>query len=374
MDINDLKIGREGTFIPPFKSNINIVKSYENEGYDSIFFADHILNWVPESIWTPDITNLATVYPTPHLIYDVFSMMTATALNTKKIHIGTGVTEPFRRNPAVLAQKFLTLDELSRGRVILGIGTGEKGNTVPYGIKWENPVGRLEEAITIIKKLWESDKKIDYDGNVWKLKNALLRLNPFKKGKLPPIWIAARGPRMLDITGRLGDGWLPIILKPEVYKEKLGILRKSAQKAGRDPNDITPALIVCIITDEKKEEVDKMLENPITKNNLIPLYNEDFKPYGLSHPLGEDIDGTLEFIPTHYDKDSMLEILEKIPTKMCSDFYLNGTPDEVIGQIEDYAKAGVKHIVLFNCTILCGINKIPSSNKCMKTIIDYFKN
>ncbi len=374
MDISDLKIGREGTFIPPFKSNINTVKSYENEGYDSIFFADHILNWVPESIWIPEITDLATVYPSPHLIYDVFAMMTATALNTKKINLGTGVTEPFRRNPAVLAQTFLTLDELSRGRSILGIGAGEKENTIPYGIKWEKPVSTLEEAVIIIRRLWESDEKIDYDGNIWKLKNALLRLKPFKKGKFPPIWIAARGNRMLDITGRLGDGWLPIFLKPEIYKVKLGILRKFAQKAGRNMDEITPALIMGVITDEERDEVDKMLKNPITKNTLIPLYHEDFKPYGLSHPLGENIDGTLEFIPTHYDKDSMLQILEKIPTKMCRDFYLSGTPDEVIGQIENYAKVGVKHIILFNISILCGLKYIPRSNKCLKMVIKYFRN
>jgi len=374
MDINDLKIGREGTFIPPFKSNINTIKSYENEGYDSIFFADHILNWIPESIWTPDITDLAKVYSSPHLIYDVFAMMTAAALNTKKIYLGTGVTEAFRRNPAVLAQTFLTLDELSRGRAILGIGAGEKENTVPYGIKWEKPVSRLEEAVIIIRKLWESDEKVNYDGNIWKLENALLRLNPFKKGKFPPIWIAARGNRMLDITGRLGDGWLPIFLKPEVYKEKLRILRKCTQKADRNMDEITPAVILGVITDEDREEVDKMLKNPITKSTLITLYHEDFKPYGLSHPLGENIDGTLEFIPTNYDKDSVLQILEKIPNKMCHDFYLNGSSDEVIGQIENYSKVGVKHIILFNVSILCGSKYIPRSNKCMKKIISYFKN
>ncbi|MFX1445645.1 MAG: LLM class flavin-dependent oxidoreductase [Promethearchaeota archaeon] len=374
MDITDLKIGREGTFIPPFKSNINIVKSYENEGYDSIFFADHILNWIPESIWTPEITDLATVYPSPHLIYDVFAMMIAAALNTKKIYLGTGVTEAFRRNPAVLAQTFLTLDELSRGRSILGIGAGEKENTIPYGIKWEKPVSRLEEAIIIIRKLWESDQNINYDGNIWKLKNALLRLPPFKKGKYPPIWIAARGNRMLDLTSRLGDGWLPIFLKLDVYKEKLGILRKFTQKAGRNIDEITPGIILGVITDEEREEVDKMLKNPITKNTLIPLYHEDFKPYGLSHPLGENIDGTLEFIPTHYDQESMLQILEKIPPKMCHDFYLNGSPDEIIGQIENYAKVGVKHIILFNVSILCGLKYIPRSNMCMKKIITYFKS
>jgi phthiodiolone/phenolphthiodiolone dimycocerosates ketoreductase len=374
MDIDDLKIGREGTFIPPFRTNINTLKIYEKEGYDSIFFADHILNWVPESIWTPEITDLAKVYPSPHLIYDVFSMLTTTALSTKKIHFGTGVTEPFRRHPAVLAQTFLTLDELSRGRVILGIGTGEKENTIPYGIKWEKPVDRLEEAIIIIKKLWESDKNVNFNGQFWQLKNAILRLTPFKEGKFPPIWIAARGPRMLDITGRYGDGWLPIFLKSEIYKEKLNFIRKSAQKAGRDMNEIIPAIIVGVITDEKREEVDKMLENPITKNNLIPLHHEDFKPYGLSHPLGEDIDGTIEFIPTNFDKKSMLEILEKIPTKICHDFYLNGTPEDIVGQIEKYAKVGVKHIILFNVSIFCGLKYIPSSNKCMRKIIEYFKN
>jgi len=256
----------------------------------------------------------------------------------------------------------------------LGIGAGEKENTVPYGIKWEKPVSRLEEAVIIIRKLWESDEKVNYDGNIWKLENALLRLNPFKKGKFPPIWIAARGNRMLDITGRLGDGWLPIFLKPEVYKEKLRILRKCTQKADRNMDEITPAVILGVITDEDREEVDKMLKNPITKNNLITLYHEDFKPYGLSHPLGENIDGTLEFIPTNYDKDSVLQILEKIPNKMCHDFYLNGSSDEVIGQIENYSKVGVKHIILFNVSILCGSKYIPRSNKCMKKIISYFKN
>ncbi|MFX1281637.1 MAG: LLM class flavin-dependent oxidoreductase, partial [Promethearchaeota archaeon] len=332
------------------------------------------LNWIPESIWTPDITDLAKVYPSPHLIYDVFAMMIVAALNTKKIQLGTGVTEAFRRNPAVLAQTFLTLDELSRGRAILGIGAGEKENTIPYGIKWEKPVSRLEEAIVIIKKLWESDEQITYNGSIWKLENALLRLNPFKKGKFPPIWIAARGNRMLDITGRLGDGWLPIFLKPEVYKEKLRILRNYTLKAGRNMDEIIPAVILGVITDEDREEVDKMLKNPITKNTLITLYNEDFKPYGLSHPLGENIDGTLEFIPTHYDREPLLQILDSIPNKMCYDFYLNGTPDEVIGQIENYSKVGVKHIILFNVSILCGLKYIPRSNKCMKKIITYFKN
>ena len=374
MDISNLKIGREGTFVPPFKSNINALKGYEKDGFDSIFFADHLMNWVPESIWTPDITNLANVFDSPHMLYDVFAMMTTAALNTKKIRLGTGVTETFRRHPAVVAQTMLTVDELSRGRVILGMGTGEKENTVPYGIKFEKPVGRFEESLIIIRKLWESDKKIDYDGKFWKLRNAVLSIKPFKKNKLPPIWIASHGPRMLEITGRLGDGWLPIMVKPGVYKEKFEIIRNSAQQAGRNPDDITPALIACVIIDEDPAECEKMLESTMMKNILIPLYREDFKPYGLSHPLGENIDGTIEFIPTNFDRNTILDLISKIPTQMCRDFYLNGTPDDLIGQIESYVKnSGVKHIVLFNCSILCALEKIPTSNLCMQKVIKYFK-
>ncbi len=179
---------------------------------------------------------------------------------------------------------------------------------------------------------------------------------------------------MLEITSRLGDGWLPIFLKPDVYKEKVGILRNYTLKAGRNADEITPAVILGVIMDEDCEEVEKMLKTPVTKNTLITLYHDDFTPYGLSHPLGKNVDGSLEFIPTHYDRGSLLQILEKIPVEMCHDFYLNGSPDEIIGQIENYGKIGAKHIILFNVSILCGLKYIPRSNKCMKKIISYFKN
>jgi len=374
MDITDLKIGRDATFIPPLKSNLNTLKAYEKDGYDSLFFADHIMNWIPKSIWTPDITNLASVYESPHLIYEAFTMMSIASLNTRKIKLGTGVTEAFRRHPAVLAQTILTLDQLSNGRTILGIGTGEKENIIPYGIKWDNPVSRLEEAIKIIRLLWENDEKFDYNGKFWNLKNAIFSLKPHKSGRYPPIWLAAHGPRMLDITGRLGDGWLPIYLSPDTYKEKLKIIKTSAQKAGRDFEKFTPALYVNVIVDEDPDESKRMTESIIAKNHMLTLYNEDFQQYGLTHPLGDNIDGVVDYIPPNFERDTILSIINKVPSEMCYDFYINGTPDMVINRIESYAKVGVKHIVLFNYSILCDLKKIPSSNKCMKMILDYFKN
>ena len=135
------------------------------------------MGWIPESIWTPDLISMSKLQPSPHDFYDVFSIMSVAAWNTQKFQLGTSVTEPFRRHPAVLAQIFLTQDHISKGRTILGIGTGEGENVIPYGIKWDKPVTRLEEAIKIIRLLWDSDDKVNFDGT------EKVKLYQFEKSK-----------------------------------------------------------------------------------------------------------------------------------------------------------------------------------------------
>ena len=373
MDISDIKIGTEGTFIGPISDGINSIKRIEEIGYDSCFLADHLMGWIPKSIWTPDLIDMAKIQPSPHDFYDVFSIMSLAAWNTQKIQIGTSVTEAFRRHPAVLAQIFLTQDHISKGRAILGIGTGEGENVTPYGIKWDKPVTRLEEAIKIIRLLWENSDKVNYDGKIWKLKNAVLSIKPYKEGKYPPIWIAAHGPKMCEMTGRLGDGWLPTTFDPVTYKEKLTIIQDSAKKAGRNPEDITPGIWCNIIVDEDHGECDRLLETPFAKNYTLINSNEHFEKFGVSHPFGKDFYGLLDYIPTNYDRETMLEAFDKIPSKAVDGTFLHGTPDEIIGKIEEYAKAGCAHLVLYNMTYACDLTKTKSSFGGVKKIMQYFK-
>ncbi|MFX1259185.1 MAG: LLM class flavin-dependent oxidoreductase [Promethearchaeota archaeon] len=374
MDIDNIKIGTEGTFIPPFERGIETIKRIEKIGYDSVWFADHLMGWIPESIWTPDLIKMAEIQKSPHDFYDVFSTMSVAAWNTQHIYLGTSVTETFRRHPAVLAQIFLTQNHISKGRTILGIGTGEGENIIPYGIKWEKPVSRLEEAIKIIKLLWESDEKVNYDGNFWKLKDAVLSIKPFEEGKYPPIWIAAHGPKMCELTGRLGDGWLPSNLNLKDYKERFDLIFKSAKQSGRNPNEIIPGLWSTLIIDDEHGECDDLLETPYAKNYCLLLPSERFKQFGVSHPLGKNFYGLLEYFPASYDKETMLEAIDKVPLELCEDNFLHGTPDEIIGRIEEYAKIGLKHIVLYNMTYCCDVTKIKSSFSCLKKVLDYFKN
>lgn len=118
--------------------------------------------------------------------------------------MGTCVTDPLRRHPAVTAQLAITLDLISNGRAILGIGAGEAFHLNPYGIAWERPISRLEEAVRVIKKLWSEDFA-DYNGVFFKLKRAVVIKKSVQK-PYPPIWIGAMRPRALRVVGVLGDG------------------------------------------------------------------------------------------------------------------------------------------------------------------------
>ncbi|MFX0058693.1 MAG: LLM class flavin-dependent oxidoreductase [Candidatus Hodarchaeota archaeon] len=371
--MSDIKIGIENTYSVPFVNGIRNTKVFEKHGFDSLWYTDHLMSWFPDAIWNPDLVNISTFLRRPHDAYNVFPTMAVAANNTKKVFLGTFVTETFRHHPALLAHMMITLDHISKGRIILGIGAGEGENIIPYGIKWEKPVSRLEEAIKIIKLLWKKDKKVDFNGNFWKLKDAVLSLKPFKRAKPPPIWIGAFGPQMLELTGKLGDGWLPYAMTPKIYNECLEKIQLSAKKEGRNPDEITPGVGLCVIIDEKQENCDEMIENPLVKNQMLTAPNRYFKEYGLSHPLGDDFYGSIDYIPTRYDKETLMEAYEKVPVDMCKDFFVIGTPDNVIEKIEKYIRIGAKHLVIFNYTTVCDINKANTSYLCIKKVLDYFK-
>lgn len=139
---------------------MELLDDYDSGRYHSIWLPDHMVSFWPDSIWTPEFTDLATVSPSPHRHLDAMAVAGAAAAMTKKVPIATSVVDTVRRHPAMLAQTAITLDHLSGGRFILGLGSGETENTVPYGFDFAKPVSRFEEALQVIKLLWESDGQV----------------------------------------------------------------------------------------------------------------------------------------------------------------------------------------------------------------------
>ena len=142
--------------------DLSRLKELDSGRYHSIWLPDHMVSFWPDSIWTPEFTDLATVSPSPHRHLDALAVAGTAAALTHNTPIATNVVDTVRRHPAMLAQTALTLDHLSKGRFILGLGSGETENTVPYGFDFAKPVSRFEEALTVIRMLWERDGFIDF--------------------------------------------------------------------------------------------------------------------------------------------------------------------------------------------------------------------
>ncbi len=158
---------------------ISFAKICEELGFDNIWVADHFNN--------------RNVYPALALI----------AQNTSRIKIGSGVVNPYHTHPAFIASAIGTINEISNGRAILGIGAGDESILNRIGIKREKPVKFVEESVRIIRKLFRGET-LSYHGSIFKTRTAKL---DFKAGDIP-IYIGAQGPKMLRLSGRLGDGVL----------------------------------------------------------------------------------------------------------------------------------------------------------------------
>src|SRR6476646_11657907 len=231
---------------------------------DSFWVPDHLNALMPRSIATPKYIGRAgaKLLPRPDAISEPWTALGYLAAKNRfaRMRLGVGVTDAGRRNPAVTAQAAATLHLLTRGRAILGIGTGEREGNEPYGVDWSRPVARFEEAIATIRALWDSGGElVTRDSPYFPLRNAVFDLPPYR-GKWPEIWIASHGPRMLRATGRYADAWFPaLITRPKDYAAGLEVVRGAAADAGRDPTSIIPATILVVVTGRSRDEVDEAL-------------------------------------------------------------------------------------------------------------------
>lgn len=368
-----LKIGVVGPTFPPIESIAMVARSVEEKGYDSIWFPDHLMGWFPHTIWTPEIVGALAVY-SPHTFFETTLSIAVAASATKRIRIGSAVTEAIRRHPAMLAQSYATLEHVTNSRAILGIGAGELENVEPYGLKYEKVVSRLEEALKVIRLLWNTkrDELINYDGKYFKLKNAVFELPPL--ANRPPIWIGGAGERMCKITARYADGWIPWTVTVEEYKERLNIIKEESGKIGRKFDEIEKGMYVNLIIDESREECLRIMEAPLIKTGALLTPASFYEKFGYKHPLGENFYSLTDYIPAKYTKEEVLKAIGKVPLEIIKESFLWGNVEDVIDKLDKYRKAGVQTVVFWNFTFLGDVNKVKSSYKCIDQLVNYFKD
>jgi len=305
----------------------------EQIGFDSFWMPDHtvgfgIRRWDALEAWT---------------------VLSAIGLQTRRIRLGTCVSDTYRHHPAVLAQMVSTCDHISNGRAILGIGIGEAMNLTPFGIQFDRPVTRTIDALNVIKRLWTEDY-VDYDGPYYHLKQAFLQPKPVQKPRVP-IFVAGNSPRTMRMVAEFGDGWVPASVQPDEYEEGLDYVLSEASRTGRfwdgmgwdNPPEIEPALFIYVVIAKDYDTARQMVMLPaklylLSRPRIIERlgYRAPAKEFDMTYDLvfnlevGERFMKAAEEIPD--------EVVDKSPV-------IFGSADDVIGKIERYVQAGVRHFI-----------------------------
>ena len=183
--------------------------------------------------------------------HDPLTLLAGVAARTRRVHLGTAVLLPALRNPVVLAQQVATLDQLSEGRLILGVGFA---NDVPNirtefaaaGVPFDKRIGRMMEGLRLCRALW-TGQKVDWDGR-WQVAGGVLAPTPCRPGG-PPLWIGGNLPASLERAGKWFDGWFPIAPDPSRFAAEFAQVHDIARAAGRDPRALTGAMYVTLALD-----------------------------------------------------------------------------------------------------------------------------
>jgi phthiodiolone/phenolphthiodiolone dimycocerosates ketoreductase len=331
---------------PPLRRISLVTRIARSQNFDAVWTVDHFQGWFPQELWNRDLSWTASPDGTPHAYYDYQALIGYLANKIGSMHVGVGVTETLRRHPVLLAQTAMTWSHMSKSAPILGIGAGERENTVPYGIDFDRPVARLEEALPIVRRCFESRGPFDLPGEFFQLDKAMMDLAPAPE-RTPQIWVAAHGPRMLRLAGRFGDGWYPTFpMKPTEYSESLAAIKSAALSAGRDPKSIVPASQMVVVVGRTEQEARRHLDAKIVRFVTLLTPSSMWERNGLQHPLGSGFRGLVDFIPSDYPTSQLVAAMDAVTTDVVAENVLWGTPGTIREALEQYVDAGLRHIVL----------------------------
>lgn len=211
----------------------------EETGFERCWSSDHYMPW-----WHTGATGGAT-----------WPWLGAALARTSDIQIGTSVTAPILRyNPAIVAQVFATLDHMFPGRTFLTVGTGESLNEVPTGHEWPSGrerLGRLEEAIQVIRRLWSEDW-VNFEGTYYNIRKSNLYTKPETE---IPLYVAAMGSQAAELAGAMGDGLVTNEGDLGTIKDRLfPAFERGARRADKDPENMLKAVFVVSSYHEDKKK------------------------------------------------------------------------------------------------------------------------
>jgi probable F420-dependent oxidoreductase len=233
--------------------------------------------------------------------FDPTVVLTYAAAVTRTIRLGVAVLVLPVRDPRLVAHQYATLDQVSQGRAILGVGIGQNHHYAQFQVPREGRVRRFREAVELIRKLW-TEPKVDYRGSLFQLEGGTMPLKPVQKPH-PPIWLGGGHPDAIARAAEIGDGWMGAGGSSTAdFGRSVPLLKAALEKQGRDPARYPISKRVFIAADDKPA---------VARAEMARWYTEVYR-----NPAGTDASG------------------------------VHGTPAEVREKLEGLVAMGANHLLL----------------------------
>lgn len=271
--------------LPPPALFREIARCAEDAGFDSLWAGDHI------SFENP--------------ILDLTVALATFAAVTTRITLGAGIVLLPLRPPALVAKEFASLDYVSGGRVVLGVGVGGESaqDFEAVGVPIHERGERADEAMQVLRELF-AHSPASFEGRFTRFAGVSIEPRPTQRGG-PPLWVGGRSPAALRRAGKLGNGWLPIWVSPERYAAGWEEIHRHAESAGRDPGALVAAAVVPALVGADGPSAREQV-----RAYLGVRYGTSFTPHAVER------------------------------------YCVAGTPSECATRVQAYAEAGVRHLVL----------------------------
>jgi probable F420-dependent oxidoreductase len=265
---------------------LDLAARAESLGYDSVWVGDSLL-------------------ARPR--HEPLTLLAGVAGRVKRVELGTAVLLPALRNPVLLAHQVATLDQVSEGRLILGVGFAAdvpniRAEFAAAGVPFEKRIGRMMEGLRLCRALWTGEP-VTWDGR-WQVAGGTLAPTPHRPGG-PPLWIGGNLQASLERAGRWFDGWFPIAPDAATFARQWAEVKAIAADAGRDPAALSGAMYLTVCLDDDAARA----------NTRLDAFLERY--YGQPAPV-------LRRRQAHYA----------------------GSPSGIAPWLNGYAEAGASHLVL----------------------------
>ncbi len=293
----------------------------------------------PELVRAADRCGYTEAWSYESFSTDAFSPITAAAMLSPKMHFGSAIVPVFTRPPALIAMSAMTVQQLTGGRFVLGLGISTPNIVQQWmDVPFRKPVTMIRETVEALRAIFRGEKVT--------MSGKMIRMNGFRLDipteNPPPIYIGAQGSLMLRTAGEIGDGVIVNFITPETLPPMLDETRAAMRARGKDPSKLDVACRIICAVDEDDATVRAMFRRSLTAYVTVPQYNKFFKEIGYENEASIAFDA--------WAAGDRKRALESIPDGMVEKIFVFGTPEACAKRLKDYERAGITaSAIQFSC-------------------------